>query len=104
MQVDPIKPTFKAPGSKRLKQEYNESHSNFAFKFNLRHYNTGAQVRLTAVPVDQAVVGAPGHNNTGRGLHSSTFPLNLSALYGIGGSRRGRVARGKGVLWGVKGV
>ena len=27
--------------------------------------NTGAQVRLTAVPVDQGVVGAPGHNNTG---------------------------------------
>lgn len=27
--------------------------------------NTGAQVRLKTVAVDQAVVGAPGHNNTG---------------------------------------
>ena len=27
--------------------------------------NTGAQVRLTAAAVDQNVVGAPGHNNTG---------------------------------------
>jgi hypothetical protein len=36
-----------------------------------------------------------------RGLHSSTFQLNLGALYGIGGVRRGRVARVKGVLGGV---
>jgi len=28
-----------------------------------------------------------------RGLHSSAFQLNLSALYGIGGARRGCVAR-----------
>jgi len=26
---------------------------------------------------------------SGRGLHSSTFQLNLSALYGTGGARRG---------------
>jgi len=36
----------------------------------------------------------------GRGLHSSTFQLNLSALYGIGGARRGCVA----VLRGCQGV
>jgi len=37
-----------------------------------------------------------------RGLHSSTFRLNLSALYGTaGGARRGCVARVKGVLAGV---
>jgi len=34
----------------------------------------------------------------GRGLHSSTFQLNLSAVCGIGGARRGCVARVKGVL------
>ena len=33
----------------------------------------------------------------GRGLHSSKFQPNLSALYGIGGARRGCVARIKGV-------
>jgi hypothetical protein len=38
---------------------------------------------------------------SGRGLPSSPFQLNLSALYGIGGARRGCVARVKGVLWGV---
>jgi len=39
-----------------------------------------------------------------RGLHSSTFQLNLSALYGIGGARRGCVARVKGIVGGVQGV
>ena len=35
---------------------------------------------------------------TGRGLQSFTFQLNLSALCGIGGARRGCVARAKGVF------
>jgi len=38
---------------------------------------------------------------SGKGLHLSTFHLNLSALYGIGGAHRGCVARVKGVLGGV---
>jgi len=33
----------------------------------------------------------------GRGLHSSAFQLNLSAFCEIGGARRGRVARVKGI-------
>ena len=37
MQVDPIKPPLKATGTKHLKLQYNEPHSNFAFRFNLRH-------------------------------------------------------------------
>jgi len=36
----------------------------------------------------------------GRGLHSLTSKLNLSAFYGIGGARRGCVARFKGGFWG----
>ena len=36
-----------------------------------------------------------------RGFHSSTFQLNSSALYGIGGARRGCVARVMGVSGGV---
>ena len=39
MQVDPIKPTLKAPGIHRLKLNYVKLLSNFAFKFNLRRYN-----------------------------------------------------------------
>ena len=39
MQVDPIKPTLKPPGTKRLKLKCDEPLSNVAFKFNLRRYN-----------------------------------------------------------------
>jgi len=39
VQVDPVKPTLKAPGTKRLKPKYDEPLSKFAFKFNLRRYN-----------------------------------------------------------------
>jgi hypothetical protein len=38
VQVGPIKPTFKAPGTKRLKLKYAVPLSNFAFKFNIRRY------------------------------------------------------------------
>jgi len=30
---------LKAPGSERLKLQYDEQPSNFSFKFNLRRYN-----------------------------------------------------------------
>ena len=38
VQVDPIKPTLKAPGTQRLKLKYDNPLSSFAFKFNLRRY------------------------------------------------------------------
>jgi len=38
VQVDPIKPTLKAPRTKRLKRKYDELVSNVSFKFNLRRY------------------------------------------------------------------
>jgi hypothetical protein len=41
VQVDPIKPTLKPPGSKRLKLAREKSLSNLAFKINLRHYSMG---------------------------------------------------------------
>ena len=37
MQVDPIKPTLEAPGTKHLKLQCDEPFSSFAFKFNMRH-------------------------------------------------------------------
>ena len=40
VQVEPIKPTLKAPGTKRLKPKCDEPLSNFAFNFNLRRYTT----------------------------------------------------------------
>jgi len=41
VQVDPIKTTLKAPGTKRLKLEFNELLSSFASKSNLRRYTEG---------------------------------------------------------------
>jgi len=38
VQVDPIKPTLKAPGYERLKLECDILLSTYAFNFNLRHY------------------------------------------------------------------
>ena len=37
VQVDSIKPTLKAPGTKRLKLFFDERPSEIAFKFNVRH-------------------------------------------------------------------
>ena len=102
VKLYPIKPTLKAPGIKHLKLTYDKPLSKFALKFNLRCYSP--------VPVDKSVVGLMAKDTepvieqvlvTGRGLLSSTFQLNLCALDGIGGARRGRVAPVKGVLGAV---
>ena len=39
MQVDPVKPTLKSPATERLKLEYDEPLSKFAFRVNLRRYS-----------------------------------------------------------------
>ena len=49
MQVDPIKPTLKAPGTKRLNLKCDELLSSFAFEFNLRRY---IKADLTALMTD----------------------------------------------------
>jgi hypothetical protein len=41
VQVDPVKPTLKAPGTKRLKLEYDGTALNFGFNFNSRRYSAG---------------------------------------------------------------
>jgi len=41
VQVDPIKPTLKPPGTKRLKLKRDILLSKSAFKFSLRRYNKG---------------------------------------------------------------
>ena len=89
MQVDPIKPKLKPPGIERLKLKYDEPPSNFAFKFNLRHcilasgsgrwLHEGAVTNFFVVRLQ----------TDGRGLHSSTCQLNVSAFCGIGGAFRG---------------
>ena len=50
VQVDPIKPTLKAPGAKHLKLEFDEPPSNFGFEFNLRHYTWALSTRWRTGP------------------------------------------------------
>jgi len=71
VHVDPIKPTLKAPGTKSLKLNCILL-SSFAFKFNLRRYETVALAAQLA-HLDMAAVGAG--NTAGaytRPLFSST--------------------------------
>jgi hypothetical protein len=39
MQVDPMKPTLKAPGTKRLKLIHDSLLSDFDYNLNMRRYN-----------------------------------------------------------------
>ena len=91
MQVDPVKPALKAPGTQRLKLNYDYLLTSFAFNFNLRRYNkAGAAVEAahttahhanaaardisdTAAARAAAVEASVGAQLAGRGLHSVHF-------------------------------
>jgi len=47
VQADPIRPTLKLSGTKRLKLKFDGPPSNFAFKFNLRRYIKASYRRLS---------------------------------------------------------
>ena len=85
MQVDPIKTKLTLPGAKRLKLKCDEPLSNFAFSFNLRHYNKDgtfeSPFRLAAAK-DPAAVGG-----VGGGVAAATEPgaLKVAAGTGTGG-------------------
>jgi len=48
VQVDPIKPTLKAPGIKLLKLKCDKPLSKFGFKFNSRRYIEGVELIETS--------------------------------------------------------
>jgi len=79
VQVDPIKPTLKAPGSKRLKLEHENLLSNFGFKFNLRRYSVAPVMVFTNPSTGEirTVTCSQRSLASGGGFHSSTFQLNL---------------------------
>jgi hypothetical protein len=60
--------------------------------------------RLLVTGRPSASFALPRADPHARGLHSSTFQLNLSALYGIGDARRRCAVRVQGVFGGVEGV
>ena len=88
MQVDPIKPMLKAPGTNLLTLKYNERLSTFAFTFNLCHYSKlksgsshcAKQFKEASVLFIEISDFAALSSKlpAGRGLHSSTSQLNLS--------------------------
>jgi hypothetical protein len=55
VQVDPIKPTLKAPGTTRFKLKCDDQLSDFAFNFHLRRYT---MARAEAKPETGAGAGA----------------------------------------------
>ena len=70
VQVEPMKPRFKAPGSKHLKLKYYKLLSSFAFKFYLRRYTMAPHVDLS-----KAV--APQDNQGAAAASTHTFMLYL---------------------------
>ena len=83
MQVDPIKATLKAPGSKLLKLEHEKLLSNFVFNFNLRHSTEewSRLVRACAVgaPASWGGVGGASHRGGGGGGGAGEGPVRLAA-------------------------
>ena len=107
-------PTLTPPVSESLKLKYDILLSNVAFKSHLRRYSWVLPYWRERAMVSQqgeacaAMQGKEGAGVVisqdagetwaahGRGLHSSTFQLNLSAFCGIGSASGG-------CLWGVRG-
>jgi hypothetical protein len=63
VQVDPIKPELKPPGTERLTLKCDKLLSSFAFNFNLRRYTTAAVCRDTHIAL---VGGGKGVVKVGR--------------------------------------
>ena len=86
VQVYPIKPTLKAPETKRLKLNYDVTLSKFAFKFNSRRYT-----EVKAGKADQAVPAVTALNlenmfaasATGRAVQVDPIKPNVESDYGI---------------------
>ena len=85
MQVDPIKPKLKPPGTKRLKLQCDIMLSTSAFKFNLRLYTEAPDADFDfSAAYDPVTFSGARHGRTWqilprtRGLHSSASRLNLS--------------------------
>jgi hypothetical protein len=78
VQVDPIKPTLKASGTKPLTLRSDEPLSNVAFNFNLRSYNTvGYWAASNISDLQRMTEKSVNKRCYGRGLHSLPSKLNL---------------------------
>ena len=71
VQLDPMKPTLKAPRttSKRLKLTYDEPLSIFAFNFNLRCYNADNASKGAVMGMAELGAGQPCSGRAWQTLH-----------------------------------
>jgi hypothetical protein len=74
VQVDPIKPTLKAPGSERSKLKRDVLLSTSAFKFSLRRYNEEKDGVINSVRDEIAKKGLP-DSKVGRCILTLSNPL-----------------------------
>ena len=79
VRVDSIKPTLKAPGTKRLKLECDEPLSNFGFNFNLRRYIMGSELFLFVLPGDGFDLASVDDDKVAGFLRTSTRPMLSSS-------------------------
>jgi len=88
VQVDPNKPTLKAPGTKHSELQYDKLLSNLALKFNLRRSILDLSRCDLSGPLPDAIGDLRGLRKimlgksklAGAYLHSSTFHLNQSCF------------------------
>ena len=78
MQVDPIKPTLKGPGTKRLKLKFDGPLSKTAFKFSLRRYSTVYQyIQSRFYRSPEVVLGRDLHLSTVSAQRRHFFVINV---------------------------
>jgi len=88
---------LKPPGTKRLNLNIEILLSISASKSNLRRYPGGLEKRVLRIALEQPPLCVPRHlvwrpkcaAQYGRGLHSSTFRLNVGAFCRMEGAPRG---------------
>ena len=73
VQVDLMKSTLKAPGTKRLKLKYDGPLSFFAFEFNLRCYTTGTAAAFAPRSARAPSTSASGRRSRQAGAYTRPF-------------------------------
>ena len=107
---------LKAPTAFAIETIHDELLSNVAYNFSLRCYSEDVSAAAAAATAAARAVAEVARKRrvaemragkaatdaavSGRGLHSSTFRLNLSAFCGTGGAYRGGLRGDSEVLWG----
>jgi len=79
VQINPIKPTLKAPGIKLLKLKYDKPLSNLAFKFNLRRYTKA----IISAVANLVIYDQHSHNTISNGDGSPEWKAGVVSQLGL---------------------